>query len=251
MYVAVVITIILACTASGIGSILGWALKVTAHNLSHVGNLFVRALPIMLLTVLVFFNTYVWVMASTITRPRLWCAMIFLGLISIVFVIATTVDRVRPILTATAPDPTATEQPSLDGTPFEHMPDPGRRIPLSHIERTNVVFVLAMSQVVQLLIVAAVTAAIFFVLGLILLSPRLLAEWTNNGPHDGTIMGMTLPIPEALIQIALFLGAMTFMYISARVATDTDYRTEFVDPQVADLRRTLDARDRYRTRAPR
>lgn len=250
-YVAVIIAIILACTASGVGSIVGWALKVTAHNLSEVGNLFVRALPIMLLTVLVFFNSYVWLMASTVTRPRLWCALLFLMLISVAFVIATTVDRVRPILTAVAPDPAAPGQPLLDGTPFEHMADAGRRIPLSRIERANAVFVVAMSQVVQLLIVAAVTAAIFFVLGLILLSPRLLAEWTHDGARDGTIMGMTLPIPDALIQITLFLGAMTFMYVSARVATDAAYRTEFIEPQVADLRRTLDARDRYRTRAPR
>ena len=34
-------------------------------NLAFVGALFVRALPVVLLTVLVFFNTYVWPMAST------------------------------------------------------------------------------------------------------------------------------------------------------------------------------------------
>lgn len=245
-YVGVVIVVILVCTATGIGSILGWALDTTMHNLSLVGSLFVRALPIMLLTVLVFFNTYVWLMAAIVSRARLWGALSFLALIAVAFVIATTVDRVRPILTATSPDSPETQNEILADTPFADLPEPDCRIPLSRIERVNVVFVLAMSQVLQLLIVALVTSFIFLVLGLILISPELLAEWTrNNGSLDGSVFGMTLPIPESLIQTTLFLGALTFMYITGRTTTDAEYRAEFVDPQVASLRRRLDARDRY------
>jgi hypothetical protein len=109
-----------------------------------------------------------------------------------------------------------------------------------------VVFVLVMSQVLQVLAVAFVTTLIFGILGLILLTPRLLAEWTRNGAADGVILGMTLPIPQALIQTSMFLGAMTFMYISARAAGDADYRARFLDPLIDDLTLTLDARDRYR-----
>jgi hypothetical protein len=246
IYVGVIIAVILVCTATGIGSILGWALDTTAHSLTLVGSLFVRALPIMLLTVLVFFNTYVWLMAAIVSRARLWSALGFLALIAVAFVIATTIDRVRPILTASAPEPPETQNAVLADTPFAHLPAPDHRIPLSRIERVNVVFVLAMSQVLQLLIVALVTAFIFLVLGLILISPQLLAEWTRkNGSPDGTIFGMTLPIPEALLQTTLFLGALTFMYITARTTTDAEYRAEFVDPQIDSLRRRLDGRDRY------
>ncbi|MDH6246139.1 hypothetical protein [Mycobacterium sp. OTB74] len=251
IYAGVIIALILACTASGIGSILGWALDVTVHNLSNLGRLFARVLPIMLLTVLVFFNGYAWIMAATLSRARLWCALDFLALIAVTFVVTTTIDRVRPLLTTTTQQSSTTGPAPLTGTPFEQMPDPGRRIPLSRTESANVVFVLAMSQVAQLLTVAAVTAAIFFGFGLILLSPELLAQWAPSGSPMGTLLGMTLPIPEPLIQMTLFLGALTFMYLSARAASDSDYRTEFVDPQVADLQRTLEARDRYRTRAPR
>ncbi|GAA2398076.1 integral membrane protein [Mycolicibacterium llatzerense] len=246
VYVGLIIVVILACTATGIGSILGWALDVTAHSLSLMGNLFVRALPVMLLTVLVFFNTYVWLMAAIVSRARLWGALGFLSLIAVAFVIASTVDRVRPILTASTPDTPEAQLEVLADTPFAKMAAVGQRIPLSRIERVNVVFVLAMSQVLQLLIVALVTAFIFLVLGLILIDPKLLAEWTrNNGTPDGTVFGMTLPIPESLIQTTLFLGALTFMYITARTTTDASYREEFVDPQVDSLRRRLDARDRY------
>ena len=241
----VVVVVIFGCTASGIGSIMGWSARTTVANLASIGNLFVQALPVVLLTVLVFFNAAVWTMVSLITRPRLWLALGFLFLIAAAFLLSSTLERVRPILGST--DKSPDDDARLAGTPFEHLPDRPVRKPLSRAERGNVVFVLAVSQVLQVLTVAIVTAAIFFVLGLILLSPEVLNAWTRGGPSDGQILGMTFPVPQALIQITLFLGALTFMYLAARAVTDKEYRTRFLDPVIDDLRLTLVARDRYRT----
>jgi hypothetical protein len=217
---------------------------MTLQNLTLASTLFVRALPVVLLTVLVFFNSYVWLMASTVSRPRLWLALLFLGLIAVAFVTSATVDRVRPMLSASRQP--GGDDGRLAGTPFEAMPDPASGAALSRAERWNVVFVLATSQVLQVGMVAVFAALIFFVLGLILLSPQLLVEWTRNGSSDGQFLGMTLPVPQSLIQISLFLGALTFMYISARATGDADYRSRFLDPLIDDLRLTLIARNRYR-----
>ena len=240
----IMIAAALVLTACGAGSILGWGLRTAADNLAFVGALFVRALPVVLLTVLVFFNTYVWSMASTVSRPRLWLALLFLGLIAVAFITSATIEQVRPMLAGSKLS--EDDDGRLAGTPFESMPDPQTAQPLSRIERVNVVFVLATSQVLQVGLVAIVAGLIFFVLGLILLSPELLALWTRNGPSDGEILGMTLPLPQALIQIAMFLSAMTFMYVSARAVGDGDYRSRFIDPLIDDLRLTLVARSRYR-----
>lgn len=242
----VIIVIIAICTATGIGSILGWAVQMTLSNLAATASLFVRALPVVLLTVLVFFNTYVWLMAAIVSRARLWLALMFLFVIAAAFLVSSTLDRVRPMLRSNVKEAGDDEQ--LVGTPFEAMPDRPVRVPLSRAERINVVFVLTLSQVVQVMTVALSAAGIFFVFGLILLSPQLLAEWTrNSGSPDGQILGMTFPVPQALIQISMFLGAMTFMYLSARAIGDTEQRTRFLDPLIDDLRLTLVARDRYRT----
>jgi hypothetical protein len=241
----VVLALIFGCTATCLGSILGWAARVTVQNLAAVGNLFIRALPVVLLTVLVFFNTYVWLMAALVSRARLWLALGFLFAVAAAFLVSSTLDRVRPILDPDAKK--AEDAATLTGTPFEYMPDRPRRVPLSRAERMNVGFVLALSQIVQVLTVAVVTAMIFFVLGLILLSPELLAAWTRDGASDGTFLGMTIPVPQSLIQITMFLGALTFMYISARAVADADQRSRFLDPLVEDLRLTMVARDRYRT----
>lgn len=248
VFEGIVIAVVLALTASGVGSILGWGLRTAIDNLSYVGVLFVRALPVVLLTVLVFFNTYVWLMASIVSRTRLWLALVFLGLIAVAFITSATVERVRPMLTGSRHS--SDDDDRLSGTPFETMPDPETAVPLSRKERVNVVFVLATSQVLQVGLVAVVAGLIFFVLGLILLSPDLLAQWTRNGSPDGEILGMTLPVPQALIQTSMFLAGMTFMYVSARAVGDSDYRTRFLDPLIDDLRLTLVARSRYRAAVP-
>ncbi|HET7667063.1 MAG TPA: hypothetical protein VFK56_13535, partial [Mycobacterium sp.] len=130
--------------------------------------------------------------------------------------------------------------------PFETMADPATARPLSRVEQVNVMFVVAATQLTQILIIATMTSLIFLILGLILLSPEVLAAWTRNGRSDGSVLGMTIPVPDSLIQITFFLGALTFMYISARTVTDEDYRTRFFDPLIDDVALTLTARNRYR-----
>jgi hypothetical protein len=244
VFEAVVVAAILTLTACGAGSILGWAAQMTMSNLAAVGSLATRALPMLLLTILVFFNSPVWLMVSTISRPRLWLALVFLTAIAAVFVVSVTSDRVKPIMDTG--EPTDDHRVRLVGTPFETMPDPADVRPLKRTEHLNVMFVVAASQLSQIFIIAAMTGLLFLILGLILLSPELLAAWTRNGPSDGTVLGMTIPVPDSLIQITFFLGALTFMYISARTVSDAEYRTRFFDPLVDDLRLTLTARNRYR-----
>ena len=75
----------------------------------------------------------------------------------------------------------------------------------------------------------------------------LLIELTGQGRFDGEILTMTLPIPQALIQMVMFLTALTFMYLAARAVGDKEYRAQYLDPLVEELLLTLVARDRYRT----
>lgn len=245
----ILVAAIMALNGIGVGSVLGWSIRLTLVHLKSVGGLFTRALPVLLLTVLVFFNGPVWSMATTISRPRIWLLILFMVGVAGTFTFTGIVDRVKPVLADSAARERDVEQ--LLDTPFEAMPDPGPAsfvvTPLSRGERTNVVFVVAVSQFVQIAVVAAMTAVIFLVMGMLALTPQLLQRLTVDGDWQGTWLGMTLPIPQALIHVAMFLGALTFMYVSARAAGDGEYRAQFLDPLMDDLRLTLVARDRYRT----
>ncbi|MCV6983442.1 hypothetical protein H7I53_24900 [Mycolicibacterium pulveris] len=244
IFEAIVVAIILAATACGAGSIMSWTARMTLSHLAAAGSLVIRALPVLLLTILVFFNSPVWLMAGKISRERMWLAVVFLGLIAATFLVSVTGDRFRPLMeTQGLLDG---REAHLDATPFEAMPDPPGTLPLRRPEQLNVMFVLVVSQLAHILVVAVVTALIFLVLGLIVLSPDVLAAWTQNGSSDGTLLGMTIPVPQALLHVTMFLGALTFMYVSARSVGDSDYRTQFLDPLTDDLRLTLVARNRYR-----
>lgn len=245
---AAFIAAILALTVSGIGSVLGWAARNTLANLALVRGMFVRALPVVLLTFLVFFNGYVWSMASIIGRTRLWVAMGFLFVIAAAFLISSTLDQVRPTLST--PAHTADDDNELAGTPFEEIRDADRISPVSTIERINVVFVVVVAQLSQVFTVALTTGGIFMVLGLIVLSPPLLEVWARGGASPtGQVFGMTLPIPNALVQTTMMLTAITFMYLAAKAVSDKEYRSQFLDPLMDDLRVTLVARGRYRSSA--
>ena len=245
VFFGVAVGLILLLTATGVGSILGWIGELTLSNLAATAGMFVRALPVVLLTFLVFFNTYVWLMTSLISRGRLWLGMGFLFLVAGSFLVSTTLEKVGPLLSGADVSP---EDPdALAGTPFDGFTDPAESDPLSVGERANTVFVVAASQLVHVLTVAALTGTVFFVLGMILVSPPVLDAWTRgNGRLDGELLGMTLPIPDSLIQTTMLLSAITFMYLAAKVVTDTQYRAQFLDPMLADLRLTLRARNRYR-----
>ena len=239
-----VIVLMLALTASGIGSVLGWAVRLTLWELSAVGALLMRSLPMVLLTFLVFFNTPMWQMASHESRPRMWLALAFLLAIACAFLVSGTLERVRPMMKSA--DPPQEHADQLVGTPFERMPDLPANEPLNLGERLNVVFVITATQIVQVSVVAVVTAGIFFVLGLILLNPGVLAAWSEGGSSSGTVLGMDFPVPNSLIQITMMMGALTFMNITARAVGDGEYRSQYLDPLIDDLKVTLLARNRYR-----
>jgi hypothetical protein len=236
----------LLLTAAGVGSVVGWVARMLLSHLATVGALAVRALPVVLLTALVFFNGYVWLMAATINGKRLVLAMTFLVLLAVAFVVSATLERVRPILQS--PAALAADREALAATPFADMPDPHSNMPLKWPERFNVVFVLVASQFAQILVLAVITVTVYLVLGLIVLTPALLNEWTHTYVSTAVVLGWRVPVPDSLIHICLFLGALTFMYISARAAGDAEYRSTFLDPLIEDLRATLTARNRYRAR---
>ncbi len=141
-----------------------------------------------------FFDTYAWLLASTISRTRLWIALLFLLAVTTAFIVSVSRSRVRPTLESVSIPHDDTHD--LDDTPFAAVPDPPVNDPLTQGERLNVVVVLAAAQIAHLLMVAICTAAVYFALGLIVLSPALLAKWPGDGSSEGTVLGTTIPDPE-------------------------------------------------------
>lgn len=243
MIFGVAVGMILVLTATGVGAILAWTARMTLSNLALVAGMFVRALPVVLLTFLVFFNGNVWQMTPLISRGRLWLGIAFLLLLASSFLVSSALEDVRQL----AAEPKESLGARLAGTPFEQAAD-SPATPLRRCERFNVILVVAISQIVHVLTIAAMTALVFIVLGLILLSPEVLSAWTRDqGRPDGELLTMTIPIPNSLIQTVLLLAAITFMYLAAKAVTDVQYRSRFLDPLLDELRLSLAALGRFQS----
>lgn len=239
----VAVPVVLLLTAAGVGSVMGWAIRLALSRFLAAWALLVRALPVILLSVLVFFNTAVWTMAATLSPTRFGFELDIFLVIAAAFVVQGTIEHAKPtLMAATASSRDATQ---LVGTPFEEMPDPVDVQPLTRNERLNVVVTLAASQLARIVTLVFVTQLLFFVAGLVLLTPELMREWTHHSLTHPTLFGVPIPVPEALINMISFLGTLTFMYVSARSVGDGEYRHEFLDPLIEDLELTLLARNRY------
>lgn len=71
---------------------------MTMTQAAAMGALFVRALPVVLLTVVVFLNPYAWLLASTLTGTRLATALLFLFAVTTAFIVSSSRSRVGLML---------------------------------------------------------------------------------------------------------------------------------------------------------
>lgn len=209
-----VILVILAATGTGMGAILGWALRTTFTHLRSAAQLLARALPVVLLTLLVFFNNTVWYIAANLETTRIWLLVCCMAAIAPAFTVTESIHACNPLIADIEP-------------------------PLRRSERARVVAVVSLAQSIQALVLALVTGVIFFVMGLVVLNGTVLDHLTDGNPARSQWLDITLPVDQALAHITLILIALTFMYLSARAATDAKHRADFVDPLLDDLRATL------------
>lgn len=230
---------ITVATGCGIGSILGWSARVAMGQVRSAGRLIVRTLPVLLLTVLVFFNSLVWTIATDLDVLRVGLLIGLLALIAVAFL----VSGIRDLLPAVGG---SAESSALAGTPFATMA-PDAAVPdLRFGERVNLLLVLVISQVTQMLLLAAVTGVVFFTMGLIVLNPAVSDKLTGGAAGQSVWFDFTLPVSVAHVHVTALLTALTFMYVCARAVSDGEYRKEFLDPLLTEMESVVAARHCYR-----
>ncbi|BBY27243.1 hypothetical protein [Mycolicibacterium sediminis] len=235
----VVVAVILIGTGLGVGAVLGWALRTSSTHLRAAGRLFARALPVVLLTVLVFFNASVWSIATNLDSGRVWLLLGFMASIAVAFLIAGLLDVLDFQTLVIDPE-------RLADTPFGGIPDPVDPAPLRLSERLNLVVIAVTTQTVQIAIIATTAGVLFFVLGMIVLTPTNLGKLTGGATPQSVWFDVVLPVSTAQVHMTAVLTGLTFMYLSARAFADDGHRRDYIDPLLADLGTTITARNRYR-----
>jgi hypothetical protein len=238
-------------TYLGFGSIASWAFRFAWIQFGALGTLMSRALPLLMITVVVYFTGELWQLSARTTRQRLWETIGFLALVAVLFMVTTIRDEVRALREDRAGQTNAAEL--LSGTPLAvpagHQP---ARTPLSAAEQVNVVAVMVVAQAIQVVLFTAGVFAFFLMLGVIAVPDDVTVLWSSQEtcevgqpPCAGTWFGVHIPIPQTVVHMSLFVAVLSGLYFTVSTSVDPQYRQRFFEPLIADVAVSLAGRDAY------
>jgi hypothetical protein len=237
----------------GAGSILAWGLRKALTELSSVGRMATKALPLLVLVIIFsFFSTEMWQIADKLPRPRLWLVVGLFAVLGVLFMAARLDEELRKMIDRVASDKVddlagvlrdTPLSPAVAGAPIE-------TLPLGRKERVNITLVLFVAQLLQILVLSVLVFCVLIVLGALAVDSAVIDSWLGAGAHaiEGTLFGVKLPLSRGLVQVSLFLAAFSGVYFAASAATDQHYREAFFEPLLADVRKSLAARQVYLAR---
>lgn len=245
-----VLLLVYVVTSYGLVPMTRWALGRLWEQLHALGNLFVRALPLLLVIVIfTFLSTEAWQVAATLDGPPYPAVIVlFVGLGGL-FVLSRVPEDVRAIghfeswdevRALAARSPGAALVPTGGGTP-----DP---TPANWRQWLNVALVLLFTRAVQITLVALSMGAFLVLFGFLAIPADLVHTWTGTAPHVLATLSVgdrELALTEELLRVGGFLAAFTGLYFTVYVVTDATYREEFKADVVGELREAFAVRAVY------
>lgn len=236
----------------GLLSIIRWALRHLAHQLSDIVGLMIRSLPLLLIfTMFLFMNAELWQVADGFTTPLFFVATGGLIVISALFVLIRLPIELENVARF---DSSATVEGIVGETdaPIRCCAaDPTETPALSRTDRINVGVLALFTLGVQIALVMAIVGAFYLAFGLVTVRPDTIAQWTVGGVDgidriiDLELFGAEIPLTSELLKVTGFLMAFTALQFTVSALTDQAYRQEFFDDLIREIRQALAVRVEY------
>jgi hypothetical protein len=244
---------VVGLTYLGVGSIVLWALKFAAIQVGAMITLMSRALPLLMLTVMIFFTNEIWQLMAAMSGDRFWWTTGFLAAVAVAFMVATIRDEVRALRESRSASHDSVAM--LAGTPLATATEPART-PLSRGELVNAVAVMVMAQAIQAVLFTLGLLVFFLALSAIAVPDALTVAWSGESvcpsggepPCGATLFDVPVGIPRTSLYTAAFVAVLSGLYFTVSSSTDPMYRQRFFDPLIADIAVSLAGRDVYRER---
>jgi uncharacterized membrane protein len=206
--------------------IVWWAARRLAGQLARSLLLLARAIPLLLLfAVVLFITTETWQTFGDLAGARLASFAALLLAIEWAFLAARLPREVEALEREASAD-----------------------VALRPAQRANIGLVMFISQTLQVLVVSLAVGAFFIALGLIVVTPELLDAWLG---HTGDellrvrVLGFDARLTSELLRVSAALAALSALYYSISLLTDSTYRDEFLAEITDELRDTFAARSEY------
>lgn len=248
----VLLTLIYLWSAYGIGALIRWASRRGGQQLSSLGSLVARALPLLLLfNTFLFINAEVWELAGTLYGAAYVVVIFTFFSLGAIFALSRVPKVIRTLNTFETWDELRL---NLVDTPAEHLGVPDQEQhpsdPLRIRQRLNIGLVVLFGQALQITLVTVALTAFFVGFGFFAVTEETSIAWTRvdeiNVLFDAGFGGRTLILSESLLRVSIFLGAFSGMYFTVVLTTDDTYRTEFSDDIGPEIREALAVRSAYR-----
>lgn len=243
-----VVLVLIALVYVGVGTILSWAARRSLSEITTVGAMSVRILPVFLIAVLfLFFNAEIWQVSNGLDAGRAVVLAGFLLSMALVVVVVTALDEMRELIDSRAEEVDAAEHRRLlGGTPLAAYPVPQRRDPLRWGERMNLLVIAIAVQVLQVVLFAMFMTVFFVAFGQLAITDAVAKAWTTMDVEHLTLEGIELPISTVLLKVAVVLGCFSGLSFAASSSSNSLYRKAFLDPVLVESQVNLAARDAYR-----
>lgn len=236
----------------GLLSIIVWALRHLAHQMSDIVGLMIRSLPLLLIfTMFLFMNAELWQVADGFTTPLFFAASGGLVLISALFVLIRLPTELENVARFDNAATVTSIVHDADAPIRCQSADPDQTPDLSRTDRINVGVLALFTLGVQIALVMAIVGAFYLAFGLVTVRPDTIAQWTVGGSDgidriiDLELFGAEIPLTSELLKVTGFLMAFTALQFTVSALTDQAYREEFFDDLISEIRQALAVRVEY------
>ena len=246
---AVILTAIFVVVSYGLVPIAMWALRLLVGRLWEVVGLFARALPLLLLVVtFLFINEEVWRVTGRLDDALLSGVVALFGVMGLLFLASRLPSEIRNL-----EEFASTERIGelVRGTPIEGvaLAEGALRldVPLGRRQWLNAGLVVLVSLALQVVFVSALLGVFFAVFGVLIVNEGVLLEWTAQ-PSEVLVRfdGQgDLVWTAAHVKVVTFLATFSAFYFTVSMVTNAEYRAEFFEDVVGDLRQALAVRTVY------
>ena len=212
--------------AYGVPSILRFTGRRIGEQLAAAVDLLARAIPLLLLfSVVLFVNTEMWQVFAGMNSATAAATGILLAAVGSAFLGVRLPREVVQIEREVAAGP-----------------------PLELRQRINVGLVLFVTQALQIVLVAIAVGAFFVAFGALVVSAEVIESWTGTDGRQIVALRLgdiDVRITLELLRVSAGIAALSGLYYSVAVLTDSIYRQEFLDELTGDLRAVFADRARY------
>ena len=242
----------------GLIPMIGWAVGKLIEHLIVLVRLMARTLPVLLvLTVFMFINAEIWQVAYTVDPPAFLVVSLLLALIGFTFLWFSTtqmLDRVRSLddwaqVEALASDALGADADLLDELDTSPAPPGAVLDTLRRGAVLNLRILLMTGVATQVVLVGLLVFGFYVLIGLVLISPDVLSQWTAaDDLHligERTVGPIDLALTREHIRVSGLIGALAGLNIAVSALSDESYRQAFTADLVVEIEENLAVRAIY------